>query len=416
MVSTWKSCGLHIVIMLCQHGNHMVSTWKLSGVHMETTWFLWLACTSLKLVMLFLWVEMMSFPWWDTTRWKQCHFHIISMGGNDVSFIWKPSGFYGLPGLWLEISLESTNFVVSLLFPCHFHGFHIDIMWFPGQHDIVSNVDTMWFSNGHHVVSMFTLHGFNVNITSLLRFPHDFHRWKCHFCGEIPQDGNNIISTGGNNVISRWKPHGFYVLPQLGLEIIWKLQISWFPCCLYVISMVSIWTPCDFKCRHPVVSNVDTIYGFHTDPMWCPGNDMETNTRNSSAWSQLVSLLGHGTVQFVYIFAWFRLVKVTNGWSQSFQVEEPKSWGESCTTSIPNGWSKIRSPQRTEWLEWIRFQQSTKWLEQIRYPTEANGWHETSVPLYKGVSLLSWTVWYLTGCTQWWIHLQWLLSSFTWSP
>ena len=183
----------------CPHGNHMVSVTCLE--------------CSLKLVMLFLWVEMMSFPWWDTTRWKQCHFHIISMGGNDVSFMWKPSGFHDLPGLWLEISLETTNFVVFLLFPCHFHGFHMDIMWFPGQHHIVSNVDTMWFSNRHHVVSMLTPHGFHVDTTSLLWFPHDFHRWKCHFHGKIPQDEKNITSTsflwvetmsfpGGNHMVS----------------------------------------------------------------------------------------------------------------------------------------------------------------------------------------------------------------------
>ena len=67
----------------------------------------------------------------------------MSMGGNDVNFMWKPNGFHGLPGLQLEISLETTNFVVSLLFPYHFHGFYMDIMWFRGQHHMVSNVNTM---------------------------------------------------------------------------------------------------------------------------------------------------------------------------------------------------------------------------------------------------------------------------------
>ena len=99
-----------------------------------------------------------------------------------------------------------------------------------------SNVNTMWFSNGHHVVSMWTWQGFRVDTTSLLWFPHDFHRWKCHFHGEIPQDGNNIISTsflwvetmsfpGGNHMVSM-----FWL--NCGLKLAWKLQISWFPCCL----------------------------------------------------------------------------------------------------------------------------------------------------------------------------------------
>ena len=149
MVYIWKPCGVHLKTICCPHCNHIVLTWKPHVIHVETTWkpcgfymkTMWFLhenhmvsmtffeC-SLKLAILLLWVEMMSFLWWDTTRWKQCHFHIISMGGNDVSVMWKPSGFHGLPGLWLEISLETTNFVVSLLSPCCFHSFHMDSMWF----------------------------------------------------------------------------------------------------------------------------------------------------------------------------------------------------------------------------------------------------------------------------------------------
>ena len=61
---------------------------------------------------------------------------------------------------------------------------------------------------------------------------------------------------GGNHMVSM-------CCLNCSLKLTWKLQISWFPCCLYVISMVFIWTPCDFKCRNPVVLNVDTIWFPH---------------------------------------------------------------------------------------------------------------------------------------------------------
>ena len=144
------------------------------------------------------------------------------MGRNDVSLMWKPSDFHDLPGLWLEISLETKRVVVFLLFSCHFHCFHMDIMWFPGQYHMVSHVDTMWFSNGHHVVSMLTPHGFHVDITSLLWFQHDFHRWKCHFHGEIPQDGNNIISTSFLWVETMLFPGGNYMVSMCCLN--WGLK------------------------------------------------------------------------------------------------------------------------------------------------------------------------------------------------
>ena len=89
---------------------------------------------------------------------------------------------------------------------------------------MVSNVDTMWFSNGHHVVSMsMTSHGFYVDITSLLWFPHDFHRWKCHFHGEIPQDGNNIISTSFPWVETMLFPCGNHIVSMCCLNCGLKL-------------------------------------------------------------------------------------------------------------------------------------------------------------------------------------------------
>ena len=162
-------------------------------------------------------------------------------------------------------------------------------MWFPGSHHMVSNVGTMWFSNGRHVFSMLTPHGFHVDTTSLLWFPHDFHRWKCHIHGEIPEDGNNIISMGGNDVISQWKPHGFHVLPQLWLEI--SLETTNFMVSVFSLCHVHGFhmdIMCDFKCRHPVVSTwtpygVQETCGFQMYTIWCPGNHMETNTRKSSA-------------------------------------------------------------------------------------------------------------------------------------
>ena len=94
-------------------------------------------------------MEMTSFPLWDTARWKQHHFYIISMGGNNVVSRWKPHGFHVLSQLWLEICLEIRNIVAFLLFPCHFHGFHMDTMWFQ-----------MWtpcgFKCGQHIISAWT--------------------------------------------------------------------------------------------------------------------------------------------------------------------------------------------------------------------------------------------------------------------
>ena len=92
---------------------------------------------------------MTLFPWSDTTRWKQHHFHIISMSGNVVISRWKPHGFHVLPQLQIAISLETTHFVVSLLFPCHFNGFHIDTTWF-------QMLTPCGFKCGYHVLSMQT--------------------------------------------------------------------------------------------------------------------------------------------------------------------------------------------------------------------------------------------------------------------
>ena len=128
--------------------------------------------------------------------------------------MWKPSGSHVLPGLWLEIGLETANFVVSLLFPCHFHGFHMDIMWFPGQHHMVSNVDTMWFSSGHYVISMLIPHGFHVDTTSLLWFPHDY------------SDGNVISMVRHHKMEIASFPHHFYGWKQCRFH----LETTWFPC------------------------------------------------------------------------------------------------------------------------------------------------------------------------------------------
>ena len=89
-----------------------------------------------------------TFPWQDTTRWKQHHFHFISMGRNNVISRWKPHGFHVLPQLWLKISLETTNFMVSLLF--------LSFPWFPYGHHVISNLDTLWFQ-------MLTPYGFHMD-------------------------------------------------------------------------------------------------------------------------------------------------------------------------------------------------------------------------------------------------------------
>ena len=74
--------------------------------------------------------------------------------------------------------------------------------WFPHNHHVVSRSTPHGFKCGHHMFFKWTPCSFHVytkwfpyghNMT--FWFPHDFHRWKCHFHGEIPQDGNNIIST-----------------------------------------------------------------------------------------------------------------------------------------------------------------------------------------------------------------------------
>ena len=51
----------------------------------------------------------------------------FSNGDHVVSML-TPHGFHVLPKLRLEISLETTNFMVSLLSLCHFHGFDMDTM------------------------------------------------------------------------------------------------------------------------------------------------------------------------------------------------------------------------------------------------------------------------------------------------
>ena len=120
--------------------------------------------------------------------------------------------------------------------------------WFSHGHHVVSRSTLHGFKCGYHVVSILTTHGFQVYTTSLLWFPHDFPRWKCSFHGEIPQDRNNIISTSFLWVETMSFPGGKHMVSMLCLNCVlklaWKLQISWFPYCLYVISMVSIWTPC----------------------------------------------------------------------------------------------------------------------------------------------------------------------------
>ena len=125
----------------------------------------------------------MSFPMVRHHKIKQCHFHIISMGGNDVDFMWKPSGFHSLPG----------NFVVSLLFPYHFHGFHMDTMWLRGEHYMVST------------------------------------RTPPNFCGfhMISTDGNDVISIVRYHKMETTSfPHHFYGWKQCGFQV----ETTWFPC------------------------------------------------------------------------------------------------------------------------------------------------------------------------------------------
>ena len=113
------------------------------------------------------------------------------------------------------------------------HCFHVDTTWFPHGHHVVST-HTTWLPCGYYVVSMCTPCGFQVD---------------------------TIWFRGGHNVVSRWTTHGF----KSGY---------------YVVStghhMLSTWMPC----------------GVHMDTKCCWGNHMETSTKNSSAWSQLASLLG----------------------------------------------------------------------------------------------------------------------------
>ena len=45
------------------------------------------------------------------------------------------------------------------------HGYHMDTMWFPGAHHIVSHVDTMWFPCGYHLVFRLKPCGVNVETT-----------------------------------------------------------------------------------------------------------------------------------------------------------------------------------------------------------------------------------------------------------
>ena len=112
------------------------------------------------------------------------------------------------------------------------HCFHVATTWFPHGHHVVSK-QTTWLSCGYYVVSMCTPCGFKVDT---IWFP------------------------GWHNVVSRWTTQGF----KSGY---------------YVVSTghhrVSTWMPC----------------GVHMDTMCCWGNHMETSTKNSSAWSQLASLL-----------------------------------------------------------------------------------------------------------------------------
>ena len=112
------------------------------------------------------------------------------------------------------------------------HCFHVATTWFPHRHHVVS-MHTTWLPCGYYVVSMCTPCGFKVDT---IWFP------------------------GWHNVVSRWTTQGF----KSGY---------------YVVSTghhrVSTWMPC----------------GVHMDTICCWGNHMETSTKNSSAWSQLASLL-----------------------------------------------------------------------------------------------------------------------------
>ena len=142
-------------------------------------------------------------------------------------------------------------------------------MWTPhGFH--MDTMHTTWLPCGYYVVSMCTPCGFQVDT---IWFP------------------------GGHNVVSRWTTHGFksgYYVVSTGHHV------------------VSTWIPC----------------GVHMDTKCCWGNHMETSTKNSSAWSQLASLLifmkfGKGTGFFllrILITYWLvisvvDLVEFLNSWS-----------------------------------------------------------------------------------------------------
>ena len=205
-----------------------------------------------------------------------------------ISISWETKWFPSLAWIVAWNSLEFCGFrFVSMLFL----WFCMDTIWFPGEHYMVLNMDTMWFPGGCLVVSMLTPHGFHMDIPWHLWFPQmemtlfpwsDTTRWKQHHF--------HIISMGGNDVISRWKPHGFHVLPQLQLAI--SVETTHFVVSLLfpVISMVSIWTPHGLKCGHHVVSNVDTMC-FPCRHNVISRKKHGNQHKNSSAWSQLASLL-----------------------------------------------------------------------------------------------------------------------------
>ena len=111
MEMTWKKCCFHLVVS--QHGNDIVST---CGNDMETTK-----------------VKTTSFPPMEI-MWKWHCLYLVVSHGNHQSHYFQAT-----------FKLHSKQAMETIWKP---HAIHVDTIWFP---------------DGHHMVSTWTPHGFHVD-------------------------------------------------------------------------------------------------------------------------------------------------------------------------------------------------------------------------------------------------------------
>ena len=236
MVSTWKTCGVHLNSTWCPCGNHIVSVWKPCDVHVETMWF-----PHGNYVM----------PTFETIwcphrnhmvpTWKSCGDHMdttcIPCGHQDmISYVTSVAiRSRKITNLWMPVtSLIIVRFSICKKF---WKALGLGLSWF---YQMVMFVFRYFYRREQSCCSHFSqvtwiAHG---NVV------------PAHGCdGENMGHLNKHFSTSNSN----WSDITYHVSVSTWNTCGVHMVTTWFSCGYHV---VSVWTQCGFQVDTIMVSNV----------------------------------------------------------------------------------------------------------------------------------------------------------------